>query len=172
MQGLAPGNLEQDTSHPVIVPPTSVFAQQTGERPAGSSTQLADEPACTSGVHVELSINENLGQVSMEIRSHRAAAFAERSATCSESMPVRRQLEQEEQERKFSSPDRPAALAGRGESMQGSSQLREAVIGLTERAACLDGLADNEPEVRKVCPLSDPCQCNSMKLQSSLSILF
>jgi glucose/arabinose dehydrogenase len=128
------------------------------------SSQTEEAPS-SSAVRVEMRSDEAAGRVIVSIRAEGVQLAA------GQETPLRRQLEQEELERKYSSPDRPPGTEGsrmqkappraadassarspaqRLPRARALMELREGVIALTERAACLEGLASNDPEVRKV----------------------
>ena len=131
-----------------------------------SSQQLSGEDE-TPEIQVVLAPDEALMRVSVRFLRRNCRSQGQ-FASGKAQQPLEAVLQQEEAERKFSSPDRPleeqvdtpnnrdpeaAASAGaQGEDFV-VRELREGVVTLTERAACLegpDGASDNQPEVRKV----------------------
>ena len=136
---------------------------------SGESDNQRSAVADFSGVQVVLVPDEAFRRVTVTFLRRNSAAEGDLTAGRAR-QPLTAVLQQEEAERKFSSPDRPqedSLAVGRPEGPQvpvspwlaqqeGEDvlrELRESVVALTERAACLegpDGAADNQPEVRKV----------------------
>ncbi len=150
-------------------PSSSYSSSRTACSSTGTSADLPSGADETSDIQVVFTPDEELMRVTVTFlrrncRSQGQGALGRAQQTLSAV------LQQEEAERKFSSPDRPSeelaetskiegpgAAASAGAPAPGDDivlrELREGVVTLTERAACLegpDGASDNQPEVRKV----------------------
>ena len=142
----------------------------------GASDHHPSAAASFSGIQVSLVPDEAVGRVTVTFLRRNSTAEGE-LISGREQQPLAAVLQQEEAERKFSSPDRPQGMeplnVSRAEGPKVPTspwaaeqaeqagvhvlrELREGVVALTERAACLegpDGAADNQPEVHKVAHL-------------------
>lgn len=161
-------------------------AMPTGKQEASSSSSRSDSSgrsgasdhhpsaaASFSCIQVSLVPDEAIGRVTVTFLRRNSTAEGE-LISGREQQPLAAVLQQEEAERKFSSPDRPQGMeplnVSRAEGPKVPTspwaaeqagehvlrELREGVVALTERAACLegpDGAADNQPEVHKVAHL-------------------
>lgn len=126
-----------------------------------SAPEHDEEPSSSGYCGLTLAVDEAAGWVSVQLTARDVAA--EGRASLGNAASSRGRLEQEERVRKAGGPDRPLLAEGlcgaglgkcfpsrSGDAARMRQDVRAAVVALTERAACLEGSATNEPEIRKV----------------------